>query len=399
MKAHRPKEEERREQERRIARALSRVKHKLLVMSGKGGVGKSTVAVNLAVALAGVGHRVGLLDVDLHGPTVPMLLGLQGERPRFKRGTMIPIPYGEHLEVVSMGNLLDRDDRALIWRGPLKIGAIRQFIADVEWGELDFLVIDSPPGTGDEPLTVAQTIPDARAVIVTTPQEVSLADVRRSIQFCREVGMPVLGLIENMAGYVCPVCGHEEALFGKGGGARVAREAKVALLGSVPVDPALVRAGDEGRPYLAENPEAPASRAFRRIVEAVEHALAARPARGPAGGKAAEHRRIAVPTAQGRLASHFGHCERMTLVDVEDGKIVGAEELTPPEHQPGVFPGWVAQQGATLVIAGGMGTRARELFAEHGVEVVVGAPPLSPEEAVLRHLRGTLPLGENRCDH
>lgn len=260
-------------QDRRIAERLGGIRHKILVMSGKGGVGKSTVATNLAAALARAGSRVGLLDVDLHGPSVPVLLGVVGRVPKVTGQGIEPIDCGPNLKMVSMGNLLDHPDRAVIWRGPLKIGAIRQFIGDVEWGELDCLVIDCPPGTGDEPLTVAQTIPDAWALVVTTPQEVSLADVRKSIQFCRQVHLPILGILENMAGYVCPHCGHEEALFGQGGGEATARQAGLPFLGRIPVDPRLVGAGDQGRPFLDEAPESPAARVFLSVVADIRKRL------------------------------------------------------------------------------------------------------------------------------
>ena len=201
-----------------IARSLSRIGHKLLVMSGKGGVGKSSLAVNLATALSLKGYRVGLMDVDLHGPSIARMLGLDGlASVRPEEEAIHPLKVDDHLKVISIEALMPDKDSAVIWRGPLKISVIRQFVSDVVWGDLDFLVIDSPPGTGDEPLTVAQTIPDALAVIVTTPQDISLADVRKSINFCRQVNMNILGLVENMSGYTCPHCGQETALFKKGG--------------------------------------------------------------------------------------------------------------------------------------------------------------------------------------
>ena len=266
-------QEEQQQQDQRIQQALSRIRRKILVMSGKGGVGKSTVAVNLAAALAKAGRKVGVLDVDLHGPTVPVLLGIVGQRAGASEDALLPLPVSPNLTALSIGNLLDENDRAVIWRGPMKISAIRQLIADVDWGELDYLIIDSPPGTGDEPLTVAQTIPDLRALIVTTPQEVSLADVRKSIDFCKAVMLPILGLVENLSGYVCSHCGHFEPLFGEGGGQRTAEKFELRLLGRVPIDPAVVRGGDAGRPYVLEEAEGPASQAFAEIVKAVEEKL------------------------------------------------------------------------------------------------------------------------------
>jgi len=233
-------------QDKAIENTLNRIKHKILVMSGKGGVGKSTVAVNLAVGLAEQGRKVGLMDVDLHGPSVPRMLGLHesfpgGENPK-------PIAYSPNLSVVSIEPLMPDRDQSVIWRGPIKIGVIRQFISDLHWDALDYLIIDSPPGTGDEPLTVAQTIPGAQALIVTTPQEVALADVRKSINFCRQVKMPILGLVENMNGLVCPHCGEKIEFFKTGGGSSLAEAAGLPLLASIAFNQDVVRLGDLGAP-------------------------------------------------------------------------------------------------------------------------------------------------------
>jgi ATP-binding protein involved in chromosome partitioning len=252
-----------------VKKTLEKVKHKILVLSGKGGVGKSTVAANLAAALAAAGRNVGLMDVDLHGPSIPMLLGLTGRRAEFTKDRIIPVQYAENLKVVSIGNLMQGRDQAVIWRGPLKNKAITQFIGNVEWGSLDYLVVDSPPGTGDEPLSVAQLIPGAHAIVVTTPQEISLADVRKSVSFCREVGMPLIGMIENMSGYVCPNCGHHDDIFGAGGGERTAKQMGLKLLGEVPIDSSVVRAGDQGLPSLSQQGESPAAEAFKKVVDAV----------------------------------------------------------------------------------------------------------------------------------
>jgi len=418
--AHQPHDPQARQLEQlRIDEALGRIKHKILVMSGKGGVGKSTVAVNLAVALAKTGRRVGLMDVDLHGPTVPVLLGMTDRRPEVGGEGLQPLVYSENLKVMSMGNLLDEANRAVIWRGPLKIGAIRQFIGDVAWGELDVLVIDSPPGTGDEPLTVAQTITGAEALIVTTPQEVSLADVRKSISFCRAVDMPILGIVENMSGYACPHCGHVEPIFGVGGGRETALGFGIPFLGAVPIDPTIVRGGDAGAPYAGQPDEAPGQKAFAAVVAAVEQWMAAQsaapepPHHGcggkcgqaepevnmPAAAPAGEEKIIVVPTYQGALTNHFGHAEAMTFFIVRDGKIVAEKLLTPPEHAPGVIPQWLAEQGAHVIIAGGMGSRAQDLFRQSGIEVVVGAPAVAARRVVESYLDGTLEAGENVCDH
>ena len=217
-------EEQQQLQDREIGAQLGRIKNKLLVMSGKGGVGKSSVAAYLAVVLSKRGYSVGLLDVDLHGPSIPGLLGLDGIPEASGQEKVAPVAYSPSLHVMSMESLLPNKDDATIWRGPVKIGVIRQFISDVDWGELDYLIIDSPPGTGDEPLTVAQTITNAKALVVTTPQEISLADVRKSINFCRTVHMEIIGIVENMSGMACPHCGKPIDVFKRGGGQEIAKK-------------------------------------------------------------------------------------------------------------------------------------------------------------------------------
>ena len=251
-----------------IKRALGKIKHKLLVMSGKGGVGKSTMSVNIALGLAKRGYRVGLMDVDLHGPDICRMLGLSGGLNVTKKNNLIPpMHYNDMLSVVSIEQMLRDRDEAIIWRGPLKVQAIRQFIADIDWGELDFLVIDAPPGTGDEPLAVAQNIKDVRGVIVTTPQEVALADVRKSINFCRHINMKITGLIENMSGLVCPHCDKTIELFKTGGGRKTAAEFNLDFLGAVPMEPQVVMGGDSGAPFLATAEEGPAATAFVKVLD------------------------------------------------------------------------------------------------------------------------------------
>ncbi len=263
------------QQDNAITRSLGKIKNKILVMSGKGGVGKSTVSVNLALGLAKRGHKVGIMDVDLHGPDVIRMLDLKGtiSPPEDPNALIAPLEYNENLKVVSLEYLMQNRDEAIIWRGPLKIQAIRQFIADMDWGELDYLVIDAPPGTGDEPLTVAQTIPLTRAVVVTTPQKVALADVRKSINFCKTVKLDIVGVVENMSGFVCPGCNERVDIFKSGGGEAIAREFDLPFLGKVPMDPRVVEGGDDGKPYLTSGVDSPAVKAFEEVVEAVERRM------------------------------------------------------------------------------------------------------------------------------
>jgi Mrp family chromosome partitioning ATPase len=250
-----------------VEKSLQKIKNKLIVMSGKGGVGKTSVSVNLSIALAGKGYKVGIMDVDLHGPDVPRMLGLEGMLTLNQNQKLTPMSYSENLQAVSVESLTQNKDDAIIWRGPIKHSAIRQFIADVEWGELDFLIIDSPPGTGDEPLSVAQTIPDSKAIIVTTPQEVALADIRKSINFCKTVKMGIFGLIENMSGFTCPNCGEKIDLFGTGGGKRTADAMGVTFLGKIPFDLNVVACGDTGVSFQEKYKDSPVTKAFADIAE------------------------------------------------------------------------------------------------------------------------------------
>ena len=256
-----------------VKRTLDRVKHKFIIMSGKGGVGKTSTTVNLSLTLASMGHQVGIMDVDLHGPDVPRMLGLSGMLDMGANQKLNPMRYSKNLSAVSIESLTPTKDEAIIWRGPVKYAAIQQFIGDVAWGDLDFLLIDAPPGTGDEPLTVAQTIPDAKAIIVTPPQEVSLADVRKSINFCKTVKMEIYGLIENMSGFVCPHCQAAIDLFGSGGGEKTAAATGISFLGKIPFDQKMVECGDAGVSYQQQHKDSPVADAFRTVAQKMSQML------------------------------------------------------------------------------------------------------------------------------
>lgn len=257
------------EERRRLAARLCRIKHKIVVLSGKGGVGKSTVAVNLAMGLHLAGKKVGLLDVDIHGPSIPTMLGLEAGKVLETDGELLPVEL-DGLKVISLGFFLAEQDEAVIWRGPMKTGVITQFIRDVAWGDLDYLIVDSPPGTGDEPLSVCQTLEGADgAVIVTTPQKVAAVDVRKSISFCRQIKMPVLGVIENMNGFVCPNCGELSAVFRSGGGRQMADDMQVPFLGSVPIDPQIAEAGDSGVAFLQQYADSATAKLFQELLKPV----------------------------------------------------------------------------------------------------------------------------------
>ena len=259
-------------QDTEIKERLEQIKNKIIVMSGKGGVGKSSIAAHLSVILAKRGKKVGIMDVDLHGPSIYRLLGIKGNiQPSSVSGKVIPVKVMHNLHAISIEALMgDNKDAAMIWRGPIKIGVIRQFISDIEWSDLDYLIIDSPPGTGDEPITVAQTVSDARAIIVTTPQEISLADVRKSINSCRKMNMEIMGLVENMSGLRCPHCGKSIDLFKTEGGQLTAKKEGLRLLASLPIEPEVVKMGDMGDISYLDEERLQFTVEFYKLVDQVE---------------------------------------------------------------------------------------------------------------------------------
>lgn len=384
---------------------MGQIKHKILVLSGKGGVGKSTVAVNVAVALALEGKKVGILDTDFHGPSIPTLLNLDKTHPVSDGTSILPIDFIKGIKVMSMGFLLPNQDDAVIWRGPMKMNAIKQLLTEVNWGKLDYLIIDFPPGTGDEPLSVAQLIPNSDgAIIVTTPQELSLNDVRKCINFCGQVNVPVLGVIENMSGLACPYCGTVINIFKKGGGETMAKQMSVPFLGSIPIEPMIVEASDSGKPFVYHNSKTEAAKAFTKAVTqivSIEEKERPEPDVVLPEKKTQTSFRIAVPVVQDRLSPHFGHCEKFTFfeIDAENKKILRKESIPAPPHEPGLLPVWLHEKGTDFILAGGMGQRAQGLFEEKGIRVLVGAPSDNPQVVVENYLNGTLELGKNICDH
>lgn len=262
-------------EEPKIVISLRRIKRKIMIMSGKGGVGKSTVAANLAVGLALRGYRVGLLDCDIHGPTIPTIFGLESERPEVNEEGILPIQVLPNLSLMSVGFLLENKDSPIIWRGPAKMGAIKQFLEGVYWGELDFMIIDLPPGTGDEPLSVAQLIPNCDgSVIVTTPQDVALISVRKSIKFSEKINVPVIGIVDNMHGLICPHCNEYTEVFGTGGVEKAAKDFNVPILAKLPIEPKVAEMEDKGavvKGLLDHSTEW--DRNFEYVISAVEETL------------------------------------------------------------------------------------------------------------------------------
>jgi Mrp family chromosome partitioning ATPase len=268
-----PKKKQQQEDQQRKAN-LSKIKHKIAIISGKGGVGKSTVTANLAASFRQNSKKVGVLDADIHGPCIPKMLGLKGRTLTGGfDGKFLPVVGKMGIKVVSMDFLLENDEEPVIWRGPLKMRAIQQFITDVDWGELDYLFVDLPPGTGDEPLSVIQLIPDLDGVIIVTmPSEVSEAVVKKSVSFAKAAEVPVIGIIENMSGYVCPDCGKKVDIFKSGGGKKIAQDLSVPYLGSIPIDPTVCSDADKGLPFIVENKESAAAKAFTEIIAKIDQA-------------------------------------------------------------------------------------------------------------------------------
>lgn len=251
-----------------IIENMKGIKHKIVILSGKGGVGKTTVATNLATSFAKRGKSAGILDVDIYGPNVPKLLGLEGQHPEVNDETLLPVPGPLGIKVMSMGFLLQKSDDAVAWRGPLVAKAIRQFLSDLAWGELDIMVVDLPPGTGDEILSILQLIPDIDGVvIVTTPQEVAVLDARRAIQLVERMGVKVLGIVENMSEFVCPNCGKSYKIFGEGAAKNACEVYGVDHLGTLPLDPRVISLSDEGIPFVIEEPDSKVSKAFSELVD------------------------------------------------------------------------------------------------------------------------------------
>lgn len=265
---------EKSDQENRLKERMALIRHKIIVMSGKGGVGKTSVAVNLSYALAMSDKRVGLLDTDLHGPNIAKMLGVEKETLGGCADVIEPVRVLPELKVVSLAFTTRNPDIPIVWRGPLKAAAIKQLLGEVNWGTLDYLIVDSPPGTGDEPLSVCQLIPNIDgAVIVTTPQDVSILDARKTVTFARQLNIPVIGIIENMSGYICPHCHRETAIFKKGGGEKAARDLGVPFLGRIPFEPDLVELADRGVPFISSGKDIPSANAFIHIQERIEEYL------------------------------------------------------------------------------------------------------------------------------
>ncbi|BBB33524.1 ATP-binding protein involved in chromosome partitioning [Thermotomaculum hydrothermale] len=377
-----------------IQETLSKIKNKVVVLSGKGGVGKSTVAAGIAVSLAMEGYQVGLMDVDVHGPTIPNLFGLTNARPGLSPAEkLVPLKVLPNLKLISIGFLLQSQKDALIWRGPLKIGLIEQFIYDVEWENLDYLIVDCPPGTGDEPLTIFQLMKDAQAILVTTPQNVSVIDVEKSVTFCEKMGVKITGIIENMAKLKCPECGKEIKIFPGRGGEKIAEDFNLKLLASLPLSHSLIEKADKGELHKAVKE----LEMLKPVIEGIIEETKARDLK-------LDKRiiKIAIPLDENdKPSAHFGHAPKFAFVtaDREKKVVVSREDKTPPPHEPNVIPQWLADNEADVLLTGGIGPKAETILNNNKVVVIKGVTGDNIEKIVTDYLNGSLQTQENMCDH
>jgi Mrp family chromosome partitioning ATPase/predicted Fe-Mo cluster-binding NifX family protein len=343
-------------------------------------VGKSSVAVALALGLARAGHKVGMMDVDIHGPNVLRMLGLKEPFDLASAQFLMPPEIFHNLKVISIEAVMRDREIAVIWRGPLKHQLIRQFLTEVQWGFLDYLIIDAPPGTGDEPMSVAQTIPEAKAVIITTPQEISLADVRKSINFCQKINLDILGLVENMSGYHCPHCGKDLPLFRQGGGEKTAQAFNIPFLGSLPFDPQVVEAADQGQLVELTEENSPFFEGLRPVVKYVAKVLPPQPAREPG------ELRFAVPLDNGKVAAAPTKAAEIALLTVKDGAITNKEIMPRPDLDPANFMFWLENLGVSH-LAGDLGEAAIGLLKRKGIDVVTPSLDQTPEQVVEAYVK------------
>ena len=377
------------EQEIMVRESLKKIKNKIMVMSGKGGVGKSTVAVCLAIDLSGRGYKTGILDVDIHGPSVPRMLGISGFLDVSPSQLLIPKTITVNLSAVSIEYLLADKDQAVIWRGPLKHSAIAQFIGQVAWGELDYLIIDSPPGTGDEPLSVAQLIPDAKGIIVTQPQEISLADVRKCITFCRQIEMEPIGIIENMSGIICPHCGKKFYIFKSGGGERTASATGIPFLGTLSFDPAVVEAADEGRLLIYMSDEKrPYNQDFKKITDNMIKRIEETKVEPVSLEEIRKSKwiKIAVPLSKEKVAALYD-ADRIVIYEVVDGDI---RYLNTVKQEGHIMPSDIKNFQVNLIIVKDIKDKARYVLDKDRIGVVSNVPDLPPEKLIKEFLAGGL---------
>lgn len=368
----------------------SSIKNTVAVMSGKGGVGKSAVTMLLAVALRRRGFEVGILDADITGPSVPRGLGVSGPIMVGEVGA-VPSASSTGIKVMSMNLILDAEDDAVIWRGPLISSTVGQFYQECEWGDLDYLLIDLPPGTADVPLTVMQSIPLDSIILVTSPQELAGMIVGKAVSMAAQLDAPITGLVENMSFVKCPSCGERVEPFGPSHGEEAARKMHTSFLGSLPLDRAISELADEGKLEQYESKEVDAV-----IGEVVKRLSTEKKTEEVGAEMNGETMKIAIVMSGGEVSPHFGRAEEFMVVEVEGGEIQNREVLRAPAHECGALPALFAQKGVESVIAGGIGGGAMQHLERAGIHVFAGAKG-SPEDALGSFLAGTLTSSEEIC--
>jgi Mrp family chromosome partitioning ATPase/predicted Fe-Mo cluster-binding NifX family protein len=380
---------------------LNKIKRTIAVLSGKGGVGKSLVTGLLATYLQRTGkYRVGILDADITGPSIPKLFGAGAYKPQAMEGGLYPVRTHSNIQIMSVNLLLEQPDSPVIWRGPILANTVKQFWTDVIWGDLDFMFLDMPPGTGDVPLTVFQSIPLDGIIIVTSPQDLVAMIVRKAVNMAKMMNIPILGIIENMSYAICPHCGETIKIFGESSTAETAKKMAIPYLGNLPVDPDLSRLCDKGeierihKNYLAEAIETLEKMPARRNPFDEAEEVQPQPAAAPPAPS--DVRKIAIASEGQAVCEHFGHCKGFSLYSVAGGKIIQQEYLANPGHKPGLLPNLLHDHGAQVVIAGGMGQGAVEIFEQHGIEVITGASG-TLEETIGRYLHNELESSGSVC--
>ncbi len=375
-------------EEEDIKKNIRDIKFKIMIMSNKGGVGKSTISSNIATMLHKKGYKVGVLDADVHGPSMAKIFDIEDKRLQVtEQNRIVPIVLDNGMKVVSIASILETTDTPLIWRGPMRTNLLRQFVKDVEWGELDYLIIDSPPGTGDEPLTIAQTITNMNGiVIVTTPQDIAVLDSTKAVNFARAVNVPIIGIVENMSGLKCPHCGENIDLFGKGGGKKIAEKMSVSFLGEIPLEPEIVSAMDEGKAYLEKKGDDCITKEFDAIVckitdqmEYNSESISKKDDESTSNDmKEGSKMLISIPTDGNNglndvVCSHFGQANYFTLYDSEKKDIKVIPNTSEHKGGTGLPPELLRDNGVNVMLCGGIGGRAIDLFNQFGIKVFVGA--------------------------
>jgi Mrp family chromosome partitioning ATPase/predicted Fe-Mo cluster-binding NifX family protein len=360
------------EQDRVIHDSLSLIPHQYIITSNKRGVGKTSLAANLAVALSKRKVKVGLIDLDLHGTNICNILGVQGIYETDVDKQFVPESYSDYLKVISIRSVMKDVNQSVIWRGDLKTHVIRQILADVNWGDLDYLIIGSISGVGDEPLAVAQAIQDAKVIFVSTPARECLPQVRELIDLYETAQIPILGFIENVSGLWCQKCDKTgESTFME------ANIMDVSYLGRIPDDPRMPDCLASGQSYLEKYPNSEAAHAYGLIVDIIIE---------DSHSKKSVIKKIAIPIAGDRLFPSFGHATEFAIFHIQNQQIIKKEILHPPPHAPGVFPDWLHDLGISIIIAGNMGQKAMENFKAKGTTVITGSSSVSPDELVQQHL-------------